>query len=120
MGVAIIDSECQVRLLSFHVSPGHTEKEWMLFFDSIKSLVENASHVVCHCDGEEAIKTAFYKSKVLSLKTKQTCTRHAGWSDATKTGAENADNFHSTCANASCEEVRSGYVSHNNLGCAIT
>ena len=105
MAVMVVDSECQARTLSFHVSPGHTEEEWQQMFDNTKSLVARAECVVCHCDGEDAIKDAFYNSKVMSAKTKQTCTKHANWTDAKSTGAENSDNFHNTCAGASCEEV---------------
>ena len=129
MGLCVVDAEGKTRLLSFQISPGnfavvvhgvspgilqvllsrrlvmsgHTKNEWLRLFNNTEAFVCRARTAIVHCDGEQAIKDAFYESKVMSEVTKQTCTRHAAWTTGIGIGKEAAEKYHNRCANASCE-----------------
>ena len=91
MGLAVVDAEGKTRLLSFQISPGHTKKEWLKLFNNTKAFCRRAKTAIVHCDGEAAIKDAFYESDVFSHVTKQTCARHAAWTTAITVGKDTAE-----------------------------
>ena len=112
MATSVVDAEGNIRLLSFAIQPGHTKEDWLNLFNKTRSLCTRAETAICHCDGEIAIKNAFYASDVFSTCTKQTCVRHAAWSMAaskpagqsTSFGAQASESFHAKCMPASCRQ----------------
>ena len=103
MAISVVDSEGQVRLVSFTICPGHTEEDWLEMFNSTSAFCGKAESVVCMADGEDAIEVAFHNSSIPSTATKQTCSRHAAWTSAKRAGVDAAERFHSRCVNACCE-----------------
>ena len=112
MATSVVDAEGNIRLLSFAIQPGHTEEDWLNLFNKTRSLCRRAETAICHCDGEVAIKNAFYASDVFSTCTKQTCVRHGAWSMAASKpagqsstiGSKVSESYHAKCMPASCQE----------------
>ena len=64
MALVVCDGEGQCRILSFAISPSHSTEDWLRIFNKTSHLCRRSTRAIIHCDGESAIKTAFYMSEV--------------------------------------------------------